>query len=165
MKESRQIAPSALTAAELEAEFHELRAAERDVSYQRRLMHGRIDVIRAEISTRVTADGPRSDSLQDMVERLSTALTHSGPPDIVGELEKLGAKADSGVEIRFPGLESELPDLVELTEEELAGMVLALCRREREISARRQEVLRRLDLVRGERVARLQTTYQTTGEE
>ncbi len=121
-------------------------------------------MVRAEISNRIAATGTRSDSLEAMIERLSSALAHSGPPDIEGELARLGATAAPDVETRFPRLESELPDLAEATEEELAGVVLALGRRERQISAQRQEILRRLDLVRAERVVRFQSAYADAGE-
>lgn len=159
MGNEQPITPSLLSEDELVREFRQLRANEREVSYERRLMHGRIDVVRAEILNRVAATEVRSDSLEGMVARLSTALAHAGPPDIEGELAKLGAQAASDVETRFPDLEEALPDLAEMTEEELAGTVLALGRRERAISARRQDIIRRLDLVREERVARLQNAY------
>ncbi len=159
MAAEQPITPSLLSDDDLAREFRELRAREHEVSYTRRLMHGRIDVVRAEISARVAEAGTRSDSIERMVERLSSALAHSGPPDIAGELATLGAEAAPDVETRFPHLENDLPDLAELTEEELAGAILALGRREREISAGRQEILRRLDLVRAERVVRLQSAY------
>jgi hypothetical protein len=164
MGDEDQITPALLSEDDLVREFRKLRADEHDVSYERRLMHGRIDVVRAEILNRMAESETRSDSLEGMVARLSLALAHAGPPDIEGELAKLGAEAASDVEARFPDLEEALPDLAEMSEEELAGTVLALGRRERAISARRQQIIRRLDLVRAERVARLQNAYADVEE-
>jgi hypothetical protein len=59
----------------------------------------------------------------------------------------------------------ELPAFETLSDDELAALVRALVQREREISARRREVLDTLDRLKVEHVARLQRRYAGTAEE
>ena len=53
---------------------------EREVSYQRRLLHGKIDILRAELVARLQKSGGRS-VLDDVdVERLTEILTGKASP-------------------------------------------------------------------------------------
>ena len=139
---------------------------EEQVSFERRMLHGRIDVVRAEIQARIERrDGhglDRVEDLQDLVTRLTAALTHEGPPPIDDELARLGADADSD-EAEAAELD-ELPELGELDDAELTALVRALEVRERRTSARRQAVHRELDRLRAEHVSRLQERYADEAE-
>ena len=59
----------------------ELEAEERDVSYRRRILHGKIDILRAELVARLQRSGGRS-ILDDVdVERLTEILTGKASPE------------------------------------------------------------------------------------
>jgi hypothetical protein len=52
----------------------ELQAEEREVSYRRRLLHGKIDILRAELVARLQTSGGRSVLEQLDVDRLTEIL-------------------------------------------------------------------------------------------
>jgi hypothetical protein len=59
----------------------DLEAQEREVSYERRILHGKIDILRAELVARLQRSGGRS-VLDDMdVERLTDILSGKSSPD------------------------------------------------------------------------------------
>ena len=64
----------------LKAMIGDLEQQERDVSYQRRLLHGRIDILRAELVARLQRSGGRSVLDQVDVDRLTEILTGKATP-------------------------------------------------------------------------------------
>ena len=164
------MAETSLSDDELRDRIREVKREEEQVSYERRLLHGRIDVVRSEILTRIDrragVEHHDADPLQDLVRRLSDALTHTGPPPIDDELARLGAEEDDADDIAADDepLE-ELPELTALGDGELTHLVRVLTVRERRTSARRQELHRELDRLRAEHVARLQERFAATGGE
>ncbi len=66
---------------ELKKLIDDLGAQEREVSYQRRLLHGKIDILRAELVSRLQRSGGRSVLDQVDVERLTDILTGKATPD------------------------------------------------------------------------------------
>ena len=58
----------------------ELEQEEREVSYQRRLLHGKIDILRAELVARLQKSGGRSVLDQVDVDRLTDILTGKASP-------------------------------------------------------------------------------------
>ncbi|MBV8079870.1 MAG: hypothetical protein JO186_05770 [Actinobacteria bacterium] len=58
----------------------DLEQQERDVSYQRRILHGKIDILRAELVARLQRSGGRSVLDQVDVERLTEILTAKTTP-------------------------------------------------------------------------------------
>jgi hypothetical protein len=156
---------------ELRDRIREVKREEEQISYERRLLHGRIDVVRSEILTRIErragVEHHDADPLQDLVRRLSDALTHTGPPPIDDELAKLGADDDEDATALAADDETleELPELTGLEDAELTHLVRALTAREQRTSARRQELHRELDKLRAEHVARLQERFAATGGE
>ena len=65
---------------QLKAMIGDLEQQERDVSYQRRLLHGRIDILRAELVARLKESGGKS-VLDDVdVDKLTEILTHKAAP-------------------------------------------------------------------------------------
>jgi hypothetical protein len=151
-----------MTDDELRARLRAIRSEEEETSYERRLLHGRIDVIRSEILSRIAGKegqgAPQGESVEALLDRLSDVLAHKGPPPIDAELERLGA-GDTG-DADEPSLD-ELPDLDTLSNDELASLVHALARRERIVSDRRQELHRQIEAVRSEHVGRLRQRYAT----
>jgi hypothetical protein len=70
-----------LTDEELKKLKDELEAQEREVSYQRRILHGKIDILRAELVARLQRSGGRSVLDQLDVARLTDILTGKSSPE------------------------------------------------------------------------------------
>lgn len=79
---------SDLSDADLKALIAELAAEERDVSYQRRMLHGRIELLKAELITRLKGRGEGDLSVVD-VDALSKILAGRLPDmdRLAGELD------------------------------------------------------------------------------
>jgi hypothetical protein len=58
----------------------ELEQQERKISYERRLLHGKIDILRAELVARLKESGGKSVLDQVDVERLTEILTGKSVP-------------------------------------------------------------------------------------
>ena len=65
---------------ELKGLIDDLEQQEREVSYQRRLLHGKIDILRAELVARLQKSGGRSVLDQVDVDRLTEILTGKATP-------------------------------------------------------------------------------------
>ena len=65
---------------ELKRLIEDLEREEREVSYQRRLLHGKIDILRAELVARLQSSGGRSVLDEVDVERLTQILTGKAAP-------------------------------------------------------------------------------------
>jgi hypothetical protein len=59
----------------------ELEAEEREVSYRRRILHGKIDILRAELVSRLQRSGGRSVLDEVDVERLTEILAGKSSPE------------------------------------------------------------------------------------
>ncbi|HEY3921826.1 MAG TPA: hypothetical protein VGL76_06905 [Gaiellaceae bacterium] len=59
----------------------ELEAQERQVSYERRILHGKIDILRAELVARLQRSGGRSVLDEVDVARLTEILTGKTSPE------------------------------------------------------------------------------------
>jgi hypothetical protein len=68
--------------AALKGLIEELEQQEREVSYQRRLLHGKIDILRAELVARLQSSGGRSVLDQVDVDRLTEILTGKASPKV-----------------------------------------------------------------------------------
>ena len=66
--------------AALKSLIEALEQEEREVSYQRRLLHGKIDILRAELVARLQKSGGRSVLDQVDVDRLTDILTGKASP-------------------------------------------------------------------------------------
>lgn len=60
--------------ADLKAEIHRLTRREREISFQRRYLHGQIEIARSELMRRLTETGPGALSMID-VEELNRILS------------------------------------------------------------------------------------------
>ena len=69
-----------LTDDELKKLIEDLEQEERDVSYRRRLLHGKIDILRAELVVRLQSSGGRSVLDQVDVDRLTAILMGKATP-------------------------------------------------------------------------------------
>jgi hypothetical protein len=70
----------ALSDADLRQLIRDLVEEEREVSYRRRLLHGKIDILRAELVVRLQKTEGRSVLDEVDVERLTAILTSKAPP-------------------------------------------------------------------------------------
>jgi hypothetical protein len=71
-----------LSDADLKALIKELTRQENEVSYQRRLLHGKIDILRAELVARLQKTEGKSVLDQVDVDHLTAILTSkAAPPD------------------------------------------------------------------------------------
>jgi hypothetical protein len=58
----------------------ELTAQEQEISFQRRLLHGKIDILRAELVARLKESGGKSVLDEVDVVKLTEILTHKAAP-------------------------------------------------------------------------------------
>lgn len=70
-----------LSDSDLKQLIEQLKDEEREVSYRRRLLHGKIDILRAELVARLQSSGGRSVLDQVDVERLTAILTAKATPE------------------------------------------------------------------------------------
>jgi len=72
---------ASLSDGDLKGLIEELQREEHEVSYRRRILHGKIDILRAELVARLQKSGGRS-VLDDVdVNRLTDILTGKAAPD------------------------------------------------------------------------------------
>ena len=69
-----------LSDADLKKMIKQLQEEEREISYQRRLLHGKIDILRAEYQARLKAAGPETILSQVDVEHLTAILAGKASP-------------------------------------------------------------------------------------
>jgi hypothetical protein len=69
-----------LSAEELDQLISALEAEEDDLSYKRRLLHGKIDILRAERSARLKGKGEKALADEVDVDRLSEILSGKATP-------------------------------------------------------------------------------------
>jgi len=69
-----------LSDADLKSLIDDLETQEHEVSYQRRILHGKIDILRAELVARLQNSGGRSVLDQVDVDRLTAILSGKGAP-------------------------------------------------------------------------------------
>ena len=65
---------------ELKKLIDDLEQEEREVSYRRRILHGKIDILRAELVARLQSSGGKSVLEQVDVDRLTEILTGKAAP-------------------------------------------------------------------------------------
>ena len=82
----------ALSDAELKELIQKLTEEEEKVSYTRRILHGKIDILRAELVARLQKQvGEGASPLRDIdVGRLTEILSSKAPPPSEEELARLG---------------------------------------------------------------------------
>ncbi|MER5771809.1 RsiG family protein [Streptomyces sp. NPDC001985] len=119
---------------------------EADLSYVRRLLHGRIDILRAELSRRTQPQAPVMDRL--VVDRLSEILADA-PSRHRTSARHVTLSTPRGEEVRRLASDMladvELSDLTARTDEELHAGMGRLVHYERQVSHRRQLLQRMAD--------------------
>jgi hypothetical protein len=114
---------------------------EADLSYVRRLLQGRIDILRAELARRTAPGSPLLDLLPEILVDAPSRHRSSARHVTVGtpHREEYRALAEEML------AEVELSDLTARTDEELHGAMGRLVRYEQEVSGRRQALQRTAD--------------------
>ncbi|MFD3660889.1 ABC transporter substrate-binding protein [Streptomyces sp. NPDC058659] len=136
----------ALRLPELRALRREAQSDEADLSYVRRMLQGRIDILRAELARRTDPEAPvldrLSEILADVPSRHRTSARHVTLSTPRGEeYRRLASEMLSEV---------ELSDLTARTDEELHAAMGRLAGYEQQISLRRQGLQRTADDCSGE---------------
>lgn len=114
---------------------------EADLSYVRRLLHGRIDILRAELGRRMAPDAPLLDRLPEILtdapsrHRSSARHVTLGMP-LTERVRRLAEEMLSEV---------ELSDLDARTDQDLHEGMGRLVRHEQQVSRRRQSLQRTVD--------------------
>jgi hypothetical protein len=131
---------STLTDEELHERIRELEREEDSISYRRRVLHGRIDILRAEYVSR----------LRSQLDEAGTVSTH-GP-------ERLERSIYEGTGDVPPEHELEpLPDLASLSDDVLRSTIHELEVEEDDISLRRRFLHGQIDILRAARYERLRS--------
>ncbi len=139
--------------AELKGLIGELAGGEQEISYNRRILHGKIDLLRAELVNRLRerhASGVESISDAD-VEKLTELMTVGWDADALatGNGVTNSKKGDTQMD--------SFPDLGSLNDVELKELIRTLTDEEREISYKRRILHGKIDILRAELVNRMRT--------
>ncbi|MFD7261856.1 AmfC protein [Streptomyces sp. NPDC059874] len=135
---------TALGLPELRALRRDAQRDEADLSYVRRLLQGRIDILRAELARRADPEAP----VADRVDRLSEILADA-PSSRSASARHVTLGTPHGEEYRLLAAEMlsdvELSDLSARTDGELYDGMGRLVRYEQQVSRRRQQLQRTVD--------------------
>ncbi|MER6158294.1 AmfC protein [Streptomyces sp. NPDC001868] len=140
---------SRLRLPELRALRRDAQRDEADLSYLRRLLQGRIDILRAELARRGGAADPGAPGEPSaLVDRLSAILTDA-PARHRSSARHVTVGTPYGEEFRLLAAEMldevELSDLQARTDDELTAGLARLVHHEQQISSRRQRLQRTAD--------------------
>ncbi|MFJ9344452.1 AmfC protein [Streptomyces sp. NPDC101733] len=132
---------AALGLPELRALRRDAQRDEADLSYIRRLLHGRIDILRAELARRTDPETPVVDRLSEILADAPSTRSASARHVTLGtphseEFRLLAAEMLTDV---------ELSDLAARTDVELHEAMARLHRYERQVSHRRRQLQRTAD--------------------
>lgn len=136
---------SDLSVAELRAERADLRHTEARMSYERRLLQGRIDILRAELLSR---SDESDDNAMSLAQRLAIVLTDRdevrGNPMTVTTLRVDVPEGSEGL------FDDQPSDLTVLSMEELKALAIDLEAHEVILSGQRREIFAAIDRLAAE---------------
>lgn len=139
----------ALSIDELRARRKEAEKEEQELSYVRRLLHGRIDIIKAEVRRR-----SGEDEGQDIIANLSTILADtpsSGRPG-QGRYHSIEGPGDdaAGPEAELALAEPSMVNIASMDDDQLQDAIKGLQAHERQVSEGRNQVHQVIDRLSGE---------------
>jgi hypothetical protein len=140
---------------ELKSLIGELAAEEQEISYGRRILHGKIDLLRAELVNRLRArhDAGNETITTADVEKLTDLITATETGGGPG-----GEMADAEAPVEQVSTEDEpFFDLGTLDDDGLKGLIRTLTDEERQISYQRRILHGKIDILRAEVVNRVRT--------
>lgn len=148
----------ALPTSEIRARRGECQAVETDLSFARRLVQGRLDIIHAEIERRAAGGAPSDAAELVDVLRDGTILSDHGRPAGLGRLSPRLAPSDQVQEfideIEEVADVDALVNLPDVPDDVVAKLADRLATLERSFSDRRRRVFDRIDLLQGEIIRR-----------
>lgn len=151
------------SAAELRAMRDECRQEESRLSYNRRLLHGTLDIVRAELSRRAGAE-PTTGGLLEQLTSILADEPPAGPRAVrdapLYDPEQADGRRREDVQLADAVL-LRLPDL---DDAEVAALAERLSAEERAISGQRRTVLAHLDRLQEELMARYRDGSATVDE-
>ena len=142
-------------------EIRSMRAECQDVetglSYLRRVVQGRLDIVAAELNRRRSGGDPAD--VSRLIEQLPAILAdHLRAPGLGRLPSTLGpGKVDSGLQSRVDAVVEELDDLAAVTDDQLVDGRERLAELEHEISERRRAMFDRIDALQAELTRRYRT--------
>ncbi len=149
---------SARSLDEIRAMRDECRTVETKVSFLRRMIQGRLDILAADLRRR--SEGGSAVDLGQLVEQLPDILSDKGHPGGPGRLpsgvlppddDDLTAELDR---VAGPGVLHSLP---ELSDDQVSELARAIGDLEREVSSSRRHLFGRIDTLHEELVRRYKT--------
>lgn len=141
--------------AELKGLIGELATEEQEISYGRRILHGKIDLLRAELVNRLRArHDAGNESITDadvakLTDLITAAESEAAPGGQLAGAEESVSVSDAQDE--------PFPDLGALSDAELKELIRKLTDEEREISYQRRILHGKIDILRAELVNRMRT--------
>lgn len=145
---------------EIRIRRNDCREEETVLSFERRLLHGRIDILRAELER-------RAGDTRSLIERLPSILSDEGPQSSRGGYPTEDPILDfDRPQRRVERLVSDdtLAKMTSLTPDEIETIIASLTEAEREVSDVRRTVQRVLDSVNAE-IARRYRSGETDGSD
>ncbi len=150
---------AALDIAEVRARRAECKDVETGLSYLRRLVQGRLDVVAAEQQRR--AEGDSGEDLEDLIARLPAVLAGSTRSEGTGRLpQSLGTgEVDTSLSDELDDILSHgrLSEPGELSDDELASAQSELTEFEAKVSGLRRSLFDRIDALEAELTRRYRT--------
>ena len=144
---------------EVRANRDECRRVEDALSYVRRQVQGRLDIVAAEVSRR--AEGKLPSDTASLVDQLPEILGHNVQAPGLGRLPTSLEMPDNldQITVELEGILhfTSLTGLVEITDDELRDLVDRLTEYERTVSDRRRALHDHLDALQAEIVRRYKT--------
>lgn len=127
---------------------------ENQLSYVRRLVQGRLDIVSSEITAR--RDGTKDDRtlVQQLTEALSDRITAPGSGHLPTQLEPGEVDPELLAELDRAGPPSLVSDPGSMTDDQLREVADSLSELERGVSARRRAMFDRIDALQEEVVRR-----------
>lgn len=144
--------------ADLKGLIGDLAAEEQEISYSRRILHGKIDLLRAELVNRLRArHDAGAEAITDAdVSKLTDLIAAAGSEPAAGGTL---AEADAASS-RTPASDDGFPDLGALSDPELKELIRKLTDEERQISYQRRILHGKIDILRAELVNRVRVQRQ-----
>ncbi len=141
--------------AEVRSRRDECRELEGELSYARRLLQGKLDILSHELRRRSEGSEGGDDGIQQLIQRLPAILSDEPPPVSQHRLVDIDLPANAGKHRRqIDRLATGLANIGALSREELSTLVDRLSSAERKISTDRRSAQQVVDSLNAELVRR-----------
>lgn len=140
--------------ADLKGLIGDLAGEEQEISYSRRILHGKIDLLRAELVNRLRArhDAGNEAITNEDVAKLTELITAS-------ESDSAAGASVAEISLEASSEDEPFPDLGSLDDPELKEVIRRLTEEERQISYQRRILHGKIDILRAELVNRMRSQH------